>query len=37
LFAHLALGQTAGRLDKPIGQCGLTVVDMGDDREVTDI
>jgi hypothetical protein len=36
LLAHLAVGQAAGRLDQPVGQCGLAVIDMRDDGEVAD-
>ena len=37
LAAHLALAETAGDLDQPVGERRLAVVDMGDDREVADI
>src|SRR5262249_25640805 len=37
LLHHLALGETAGRLDQPVGQRRLAVVDMRDDGEVADI
>ncbi len=36
LLAHLALGQPAGRLDQPVGQRRLAMVDMGDDGEIAD-
>ena len=36
LLAHLALLERAGRLDQPVGQGGLAVVDVGDDAEVAD-
>ena len=29
--AHFAVGQSAGRLDQPVGESRLAVVDMGDD------
>jgi hypothetical protein len=34
--AHLALGQPAGRLDQPVGERALPVVDVRDDAEVAD-
>ena len=34
---HLSIGQTTAALNKAIGQGGLTVVDMGDDREVANV
>ena len=37
LLAHLALGQPAGRLDQPVGQRRLAMVDMRDDGEVADV
>ena len=37
LLDHLALGEAAGRLDQPVGERRLAVVDMGDDGEVADI
>jgi hypothetical protein len=37
LLHHLALGETAGRLDQAIGQRRLAVVDMRDDGEVADV
>ncbi len=37
LLHHLALGEPAGRLDQPVGQRRLAVVDMRDDGEVADI
>ena len=33
---HLALGQPAGRLDQPVGERRLAMVDMRDDREIAD-
>ncbi len=35
LLRHFTLGQAAAMLNKAIGQCRLTVVDMGNDRKVT--
>ena len=37
LLDHVALGEAAGRLDQPVGERRLAVVDMRDDREVADI
>ena len=37
LFRHLALLEAAATLDQPIGQGRLAVIDMGDDREVSDM
>ncbi len=37
LLDHLALGKPAGRLDEPVGQRRLAVVDMRDDGEVADV
>ncbi len=37
LGAHLAVRQAAGPLDQPVRQRGLAMVDMGDDRKVTDV
>jgi hypothetical protein len=37
LLAHLAVRQSAAALDEAVGQRGLAVVDVGDDREVADI
>ena len=34
--AHLAVGHAAGRLDQPVGERRLAVVDVRDDAEVTD-
>jgi hypothetical protein len=34
---HVALRERAGTLEQPIGQGGLTVVDVGDDDEVADV
>ena len=36
LARHLALGQPAGRLDEPVGERRLAMVDVGNDREVAD-
>ena len=36
LFAHVALADRAGELEKAIRQCRLAMVDVGDDREVAD-
>ncbi len=33
---HLAVGQAAGRLDQPVGERRLAVVDVRDDREIAD-
>jgi hypothetical protein len=33
----LARGDGVGRLQEPIGERGLAVVDVGDDREVADV
>ena len=37
LLRHLALGERARHLEQPVGQRGLAVVDVGDNREVADI
>jgi methenyltetrahydromethanopterin cyclohydrolase len=37
LGLHLAGGQRAGQLEEPVGEGGLAVVDMRDDREVADV
>src|SRR4029079_10149918 len=37
LLDHLALLQAAGELDQPVGQRGLAMVDIGDDREIADV
>ena len=34
---HLAGLQGAGELEKPVGQRGLAVIDVGDDREISDV
>src|SRR5262249_37581344 len=36
LIFHLALGQAAAKLNESIGECGLAVIDVRDDREVAD-
>jgi hypothetical protein len=36
LARHLPLGQPARRLDEPVGQSRLAMVDMGDDGEIAD-
>ncbi len=33
---HLAVGEAAGRLDQPVGERRLAVVDMRDDAEIAD-
>jgi len=37
LRLHLAVGQAAATLDQAVGERRLAVVDVGDDREVTDV
>ena len=37
LLAHLARVQSPAELDHAVGQCGLAVIDVRDDGEVTDI
>ena len=37
LLGHLALGERARALHQPVGERGLAVVDVRDDREVTDV
>ena len=37
LRRHLAVRQAAAELDEPIGQRGLAMIDVGDDREVADV
>ena len=36
LLFHLTVGQAAGLLDEPVGERRLAVIDMGDDREISD-
>jgi hypothetical protein len=36
LLLHLAFLETAAHLNKAVGQGGFTVIDMGDDREISD-
>ncbi len=37
LLRHLTISESAGRLDEAIGQGGLTVVDVRDNREIANI
>jgi hypothetical protein len=37
LLAHLARFEPAARLDQPVGERRLTVIDMSDDREIADM
>ena len=37
LLCHLPVTQSTTVLDKTIGQCRLAMVDMGNDREVSDM
>ena len=37
LLDHVALRHRPGLLDEPVGERGLAMVDMGDDREVSDV
>ena len=37
LFLHFARRQTAGQLYQPVGKCRLAVVNMCDNREITDV
>ena len=37
LFGHFTLGQATGQLDQTIGQGRFTMVDMGNDRKVTNV
>ena len=37
LGLHFPVAQTAANLDEPIRQRRLTVIDMGDDREISDM
>ena len=37
LFAHFAVGKTAAALNESIGQGGFAVVDVGDDRKVSNV
>ena len=37
LGLHLARGQRAGELEKAVGEGGLAMVDVRDDREVADV
>ena len=34
---HFAIAQTAAALDQPVRERGFAVVDMGDDRKVSDV
>jgi len=36
LLFHIPVFYGAGGLDQPVGQGGFSVVDMGDDREISD-
>ena len=36
LFGHFPVRKPSAMLDQPIRQSGLAVVDMGNDREITD-
>ena len=36
LLHHFALGEGAGDLEQPVGQRGLAVVDVRNDREIAD-
>ena len=37
LRVHLTRGQAAAILDQPVGKGRLPVIDMGDDREISDV
>jgi hypothetical protein len=37
LGAHLAVLQTSAALDDPVCQRGLTVIDVGNDRKISDV
>src|SRR3546814_6697016 len=37
LLLHLAVAEAAAELDQAVGQGGLAMVDVSDDREVTDV
>ena len=37
LLLHVAVGDGPGRLDQPVGEGGLAVVDVGDDGEIADV
>jgi len=37
LGLHLASGQRAGQLEEPVGEGGLAMVDVRDDRKVADV
>ena len=37
LRTHFAVFQAAAVLDEAVGECGFTVVNMGDDGEIADI
>ena len=36
LLLHLAARETAANLDQAVGEGGLSMIDMGDDGEITD-
>jgi hypothetical protein len=37
LLLHLAIGQAAAQVDDTVGQCGLAMIDVSDDGEITDM
>ena len=37
LRLHLPVIKAAGSLDQPVGKCGLAVIDVGNDREISDV
>jgi len=37
LFGHLAMGERSGDFEQAVGEGALAVIDMGDDREVSDV
>ena len=37
LGLHLASSQRAGEFEQPVGECGLAMINVRDDREVADV
>ena len=37
LLAHFAVGEASAALNQAVGKRGLTMVDVGDDRKVSDV
>ena len=35
LLAHFPFGNKTGHFNKPVGECGFSVINMGDDAEIS--